>query len=88
VGNGHEEQTPGKGAVDVSAAGSRAAVRDDFNAMGFLKLQGYVKPIAHWGFNPKRTIKEAAEALTVATSKTWKSGDVNTLLTRDSVIIL
>jgi hypothetical protein len=73
--------------VDVSAAGSGAAVRDDFNAIGFLKLQGYVQPIAHWGFNPNRTIKEAAEALTVATSKTWKCSDVETLLKWNSVII-
>jgi hypothetical protein len=63
-------------------------MRDDFNAMGFLKLQGYFQPISHWGFNPKRTTKEAADALSETSGTAWKSSDVDALLKTNGVIVI
>jgi hypothetical protein len=72
--------------VELSTLGSCTHIRDDFNCLGFLKLQGYVVQVPHWALNPTYSVAQAAKALSEASGKTVKSKDIEALLMRHDII--
>jgi hypothetical protein len=61
-------------------------MRDDFNCIGFLKLQGYVIQVPHWALNPAYSIAQAATALSEASGKVVKPKDIEALLMRHDIM--
>jgi hypothetical protein len=59
---------------------------NDFDCLGFLKLQGYVIQVPHWSLNPTYSIEQVAKALSEGSGKPVKIRDVEALLMRHDII--
>jgi hypothetical protein len=57
----------------------------DFDAMGFLKKQGYVVASPYWRLNPAFSLSQVATALSEATGKGVRVSQLEALLTTNDV---
>jgi hypothetical protein len=60
--------------------------RDDFNFLGFLKLQGYVIQVPHWALNPTYSIGQVAKALSEVSGKAVKIKDIEAILMANEIL--
>jgi hypothetical protein len=59
---------------------------NDFNCLGFLKLQGYVILVPHWALNPTYSTGQAAKALSEALGKPVKIKEVEAILMANEIL--
>jgi hypothetical protein len=59
-------------------------MRDEFNWLQFLKLEGYITPAdgVVWHFSPDRSLDDAVKDLTLRTGKEWNEKLLKQALSR------